>query len=341
MDSRCSTSASLGTTATTTSATTTSTTSNNDRISSKHADIMTALVSGRSIVEIFLEHGVSVVSLEATERPVAVSSITKQDVKKPVIKSVSKASSKSGDSGKAKRHVIVDRRRKRRDRHQMPSSEEEEEEEGARGGVVSDDSASEDESFSGGGSSDEDGLSLLPNNLGEDDLELLNSLSEPSTSSEEEEEGETDKLEDEKIDLGDETEGAAASIASSGSAKKGGVGGKRQIILAANFSMAPSSNSPDGRSAPASNGDNSGGQSTTKETTMEIRSTSSFFNASSVNKEDSQLKELMKETECQAAVYTTCSLLAEEKTLMALKVFTQWLHSYPIVFATCTQVRLS
>ena len=327
-------SASLETTSTT--ATTSTTSKSCSYHSNKNADIIQALESGRSITEIFLEHNVSVVSRKGAEKSVKVWSGAKHDVMTLMSKSDNKTSLNASE--KTMKQVIVDRRRKRRFRRQMPSSDE-----GEERGVGSDDSSSEFESFGGrGGSSDEDDLSL-PDNLGEDDLELLRSLSELSTSSSEEDDDEEegkDESKEEKTSICEEPEGAAPF----GPARKGG--GKRQIILAANFSMVPGSTSFNQRSAPVvakSEEDNNVGDLVSKERKIAVEiPSSSSINISPLNSatgDNSQLQDLMKETDCQSAVYTSCFLLVEDKTLMALRLFTHWLYSYPIVFATCTQVK--
>ena len=266
-----------------------------------------------------------------------------QDVHAPINKYVGKSHSKGSTTGKSKKRVIIDRRRKRWDHCQVPSNKEED-----RRRVGSDDSASGNEAFGGGescGSDDEDDLSLFTDNLGEDDLELLNSLSGPSTSSSEDEGA---GIKDKGKAINDEQPDDTASSGTFSSARKGG---KRQIFLAANFSLAPGSPSPNRTSIPvakpAHNETSYGGVHTTmaaetagQEHTLPPSSSSPTVSSSldlAVGS-NSQLKDLIKETDCQMAVFTACSLLAGEKTLMALRLFTHWLYSYPIVFATCTKV---
>ena len=323
------------------------TSNQNKTSSSDKTDIIRALESGKSIVEIFLEFSVLVASSTITtpEDPVVKTPSSKQDAKKPLTKSPGRKSPsnpstsgkgrKTGASRKGKKHLIVDRRRKRKDHHRLPSSEEEEEE-GGRVGAI--------DGSSSGESGDSDKTLSLPDSLGEDDLDLLNALSDPSTASSSSEEDCRDDNGSGEQESSSSSETLTLpvsgtkdlSAASSDGTKKGG-GSRRQIILAANFSMAPNSNQEAGAAKK---------RSSTPKNLPENKSPSSPVVSApllgSSGRDEGQFVDLVKETDYQAAVYTVCSLLEHEKTLMALRVFVQWLTSFPIVFATCTtQVKSS
>ncbi len=236
-------------------------------------------------------------------------------------KKSSKQSAKRG-----KRRVIVDRRRKRKDHRRLLSSEEEEDGVGNRNSSMSEDT---DES------GDSDKTLSLPDSLGEDDLDLLNALSDPSTassSSEDDQEEESGA----SADMGSSSSGEAMALSASGDknvsasslkAAKKTAGGRRQIILAANFSMTKDTNCKvETGTEPPQSVDKLSDHSTAKGTSK------------AGGEDETHFVELLRETDYQAAVYTACALLVHEKTLMGLRLFTQWLTSYPIVFATCTQV---
>ncbi len=278
------------------------------------SEIIMALERGKTIMDVLLEHNVpEVVSREKTE--------TKQ--KKTTIKypssSPSPRNTHAGKDGKVKKLKIIDRRRRRvGGGAQMPSSEE--------------DSESDDDSpgsIGGELSSDED-LSLISDTLGEDDLELLDSLSDSSFSDEAEEEEQEEEEQGEKLKSAVSVD--KSNVFGHASSKKVG---KRQIILAANFNMPAGTDrslNPEHKPGKATGGDDiSSGLGSTKHL-------SSFPEAHPpINlAKDSQLQELTKSTVFQTAVYIACCLVAEESSLMALRVFTHWLQSYPIIIATCT-----
>lgn len=59
-------------------------------------------------------------------------------------------------------------------------------------------------------------------------------------------------------------------------------------------------------------------------------------------KEPSQLKSTVmdgkNEEEMSKAVYKVCDILVQEDCLMMMKIFSDWLQTYPAVIATCAQV---
>ena len=274
-------------------------------------EIADSLEHGKSIVAILLEHGVSAVVSQPLE-----DQSTKQ-----VTPGGSSATPNPSVSAltKQKKHRMVDRRRRKRgDRNRRSSGEE-------------DDSGSDCDSMSsteslGRVSSDED-LSLLSEELGEDDLELLDSLSD--SSSDEEKAREAGPLVVEMKPAGAGAGGGGAG----GTEKKAS---KRKIVLAANFSMPPSTSyqgSPEGALQ--------GSRETTKVNTQSVNDGNKVNTGPTLahSKADSLLGEFVGSIQVQSSVHTACCLVAEEGSLMALRVFVYWLQSYPIIIATCTQVR--
>lgn len=285
-------------------------------------DIMNSLERGKSIVSILLEHGVSATSLEPAKTNPQESESTEDKAQVASSRSVPKDS--SAKQKKKKKRKVVDRRRRRKgsEKEKISSGEES-------------DSDSDGSTSSSGSlarlSSDED-LSL--DNLGEDDLELLDSLTESSSS-----EPEVDEEEDGKQgrDASEDTPTLESKFTASGAtqapvpAKRAG---RKHIILAANFNMPPKTPSH-------------GAPQNTKDTPADKKGSKSLLSRSPLQtqsrdqqKSDNQLVDLIENTDVQSAVYTACRLLAEDSSLMSLKMFTYWLHSYPIIIATCTQVRI-
>ena len=209
------------------------------------------------------------------------------------------------------RKVLTRRRRRRGDKND--SSEEECE-------VLS--SSDYDDSTA----SDEDTLSMdLSNTLGEDDLEMLEKLSDCSSS---EDEGTKDELPSLEKTPPNPSQPLAVGMSPASVQKKA----KRQIILAANFSNAPRPKLEEAK------------------TEFELRNTasgsavpSSHATYLSVKQDptasvDNSLLYLMEKTGHQSIVYSVCCLVAEEESyLMSLRVFVEWIQSYPIAVAS-TQV---
>lgn len=271
------------------------------------ADIIDSLEHGKSIVSLFMEYEVPAIVLREE-------SGTKSSAKKTPPPTPSGSTSAVGHtpSKQKKRRVVDRRRRKRGGVSERNSSGEEESEDDS-------DSLSSDGSLEKLSSDDED-LSL--DNLGEDDLDLLDSLSE-SSSSEEDEEGEKEERRNVAEDVSSRKNLSTLSDVTPApvSSKRAG---RKHIVLAANFSMPPKN--PHSPAQQKSDADSNACSNVTPTPSQQQQT-------------DSQLAELVEDTTFQSAVYAVCKLLAEEKCLMALKVFTYWLHSYPIIIATCTQVR--
>ena len=268
-------------------------------------EIMDSLERGKNIINFLLEQGISVFATPATEpEPKAEQSQKSEKKENPLSTSI--GMSESISASKKKKVKMVDRRRRR----------------GGPGRVSSEDDSDSDSDSNGSlgrVSSDED-LSVLSDDL--DDLDLLESLSESSSSdSEEEEEAKPSLL------------GASPSVsttdATKGNLKKPG---KRQFILAVNFPSASpqSAKSHDGVA---------GGQGQVAPPTHSSRHPIAQSQSHDKIEADSQLELLLQSTSFQSAVHIACSIAAEDNSLMALRLFTYWLQSYPIIIATCTQVK--
>jgi hypothetical protein len=307
-------------------------------------EIVGSLERGKSIVNVLLECGVSAVNTE----PLGAKTEGKdgEGVKTKVLTSTAMGNSTPLVVSKEKKHRVVDRRRRGGGRREMLGSEEEEEEE-------EEDSDGDSDRGSIGGSSDGT-LSVLSEDLGEDDLALLDSMSDSSSEEEEEEEEEETPKQGKPVQGDIEAVGGTSTAVSATGLLPGPVKrtGKRRIVLAANFTMPPSS--PQGKLKSDDISDTSPKISKLKpdiNASGEAKSLtglplpppaplppSSPADGIPTPKSDTQLEELMHSTDVQASVHTACSLVAEENSLMALRVFIYWLQSFPIIIATCTQV---
>ena len=186
---------------------------------------------------------------------------------------------------------VIDRRRRRDQR--LPSSG----------------SSSEEEEELCGRQSSDSSLSMLSDDHSEEDIQVLDSLTDSSAS--EEERTITSLL--------PQTDMATSAKLSTGSPPKPRPSGRRPIVLAASFNLAPAKDSA---------------SDDFKERTAE----SSSMASEAVDGGDHLLKEVYCETVYQSVIHTACSILAEDSYLIPIKVFTEWLQSYSIVIATCGQV---
>lgn len=186
---------------------------------------------------------------------------------------------------------VIDRRRQRGQR--LPSSGS---------------SSEEDEELCGQRSSDSS-LSMLSDDHSEEDIQVLDSLTDSSAS------------EDEHTIVPSlpQTNMATNAKLSTGSPPKPRPSGRRPIVLAASFNLAPSKDS-------------------TSDDIMARTAESSSMASEAVDGGHHLLKEVYCETVYQSVIHTACSILAEDSYLIPIKVFTEWLHSYSIVIATCGQV---
>ena len=311
---------------------------------------------------------------------------------------------------KSKKHrlkQLYHRRRRRSDRAASSSEGESSED-------SSDDSESEsdEERRPGRGgflrSSSEESLPvLLDDGLGEDDLDMLEELSDSSSGSDGEEPQRAKKEEGEQPEAATSgppgvlnqpkpLEQVLASTAtlktseskdivsnapanttsttvttSSHSPRHRYSSSKRQIVLAANFNLPPpSANSvavaspkqPPNLPVPPQREATSQQSATTNysehskpsthntsqaaavtatslaNTATSVPTITSISDKSTSEPGDAMLQQLLKETHFQSTAHLVCSLVAEEGYLMILKLFGEWLQSYPVVIATCGQV---
>ncbi len=196
------------------------------------------------------------------------------------------------------RQAISRRRRPRRRGGACESSEEEEDEKDS-------DSSSDSSSILSG--------DILSDNLGEDDLEMLEKLSEYSSSEDEDNSSSSEKTPPRP------TLPSVVTIESPPSTQKKA---KRQIILAANFSNVTPKVKP-------------------KIETEPVVETSPLVMASAdvdTTAVDDSLRYLMETTRQQSVVHSACGLIATVSYLMPLRLFMEWIQSYPIIIATSSQV---
>lgn len=249
-------------------------------------------------------------------------------------------------------NVVNRRRRKRRDDSDSSSEE-------SCGSDSDTRSATSDES-----------LAMLTEILGEDELEMLDSLSDSSSSCDESTastvKGQTVKQSSPNQSPPKSALSAPSrdhSFTGSPSAKQH-KGGRRQIVLAASFNLAPSPQSEkkiETSQVDVSQTKTKSGDQKVVSTVEDMRISSDrtketgkplFFGVAQLNGSmatgplshidtatESSLAELMEKTHYQSLLHTVCCLVAEESSLMSLRVFMEWLQSYPIVVAACSQVR--
>lgn len=295
------------------------------------AEVLASLERGKSIARILLEHSVSAQPPSRKDPEESRQEPESEDTTKQDKSSISKKQQK-------KKVRVVDRRRRRL------GGRERERESSGEGSDDSDDSGSSDNGSLGGYSSDDEDLSV--DNLGEDDLELLDSLSDSSSSGAEDKEDGQPKRANPQTGT---TPSLQASPTVSNPAPRTSAPAKRpgrkHIVLAANFSMPPSISYQGMPQKPKASkprselvtdrGASGGGGGDRGHHPSSLSGPPPPSQASDGHMPGDQPAQ---DTPFQTAVYTTCSILAEESSLMALRVFTYWLQAYPIIIATCTQV---
>lgn len=213
----------------------------------------------------------------------------------------SKLTKQGKDRKATKKKKLIDRRRRKKVKGKGESSSE-------GSGSESD------------GSSHSSDASLSPlENLGEDiDLDMIDSLSESSSDSEE------DKWKDHKpTDKQTKENPIQCSSLPKSTLKSTGSKSRRQIVLAANFSL----------SRP-------GVEKTSIDDEVSIKQevdTSPVVTTPSAIEDTTQLLDIMQlfsDTQQQDIVYKACLLASGEGYLSCIKVFADWLESYPAVLAT-------
>lgn len=254
------------------------------------------LEAGASLIEVLLKSEASKTTKPKTAIPKKVVDVsnteaTCETVRQTVSSHDAKLDKKTTSRRRKPNQKVIDRRRRRGQRLASSGSSSEDEEEVHVCKRSSSDSS----------------LSMPSDDQSEEDIQVLESLSENSASDDEQR---SNKL-------------AAPGLSTSTTVResqhkmdspKPRPSGRRQIVLAANFNLVPSS-------------------------ADESRNSSSEAPMAIAN-EDSLLKEVYSETIYQSVVHTSCSILAEDPYFALIKVFTEWLHNYSIVIATCRQVHV-
>lgn len=276
--------------------------------------------SEKSMVQLLLENErVGSVTLSLTTPPTCTSGSTSEKAeektndsslqKKPFSKS-RKAVARIKAEKRKKALKVVNRRRRQRRK--------------GGGATSSSDEDGSSDSVSGG----EGGVSLSDNDstmeqLGEDiDLLMIDSLSESSN--------------DERDDVND---GDRSSLVSKQSPPinrtSTGTKGRRNIVIAANFSNQVSS----GSSNPSTNPSLVPNPSQSSSSSLgDSQPKSHNTSAVSTTDDDHTLRSLQLSTQYQEVVSKACEIVSKEKYMQCVKVFADWLVSYPSVLASCGHV---
>ena len=332
------------------------------------AKIEQTIEQGESMIDVLLRNKVDVSdfstnstalaqgsSRSKVKAPTAIDTlITKKGKSPPQRKNDAHKHHKESKKIPKKRLPKVVNRRRRRRRDDSDSSSEEYE------------SCSSD-SDAKSATSDES-LSLLTETLGEDDLEMLDSLSDSSSSCEENTaspvKGQTTSP-NQSPPKSSLTASSKDPLFTGSPSSKQHKGGRRQIVLAASFNLAPSTQTEKKMETSQMNTSQTETKSGQKVVSAieDLRISSDktketgkppFFEAAQppasvatgpLSHVDTaavsgalSLQELMEKTNYQSLLHTVCCLVAEESSLMSLRVFMEWLQSYPIVVAACSQV---
>lgn len=246
---------------------------------------------------------------------------------------------------KSRPRKIVDRRRRRKTAGgpERLSSEESSEDEG--------------EAANGSGglskSSSEDSLSTLSGSTSGEDIDLLDTLSDSSYSSEEDKAHSTAQVKPLETSPSKNSSQAPPTPSSLGEPTPSPrQRPRRNIVLAANFSStSPVQTSPDvseAKAKPSASSQMPGSSRgvrrysdrnrSARASDSAAKSSASVPPVSTASGLDASLECLLSETEFQSAVHSACSLSAEDSYLMAIGMFADWLQSYPVITATCGQV---
>ena len=237
----------------------------------------------------------------------------------------SKAGVKSTLGGPKEKHkrlkkvVMINRRRRRPAKHGLSSDEEEED--GTSGSEVEGHCLSR--------SSSEDSLVLLSESIGEDDLEMLESFSDASSSDDSDSVQSASSRSSQQSAL---TPPPSKKDRDSSPLLLSSTKARRKIVLAANFDFP--SQPPTKEVEDASNKS----QIPTLKLESSARGMKKDVVAVFPSADDDLLLNLVEETRQADAVHTVCSLVASDSNLICLKMFAEWLQSYPVVIATCAQV---
>ena len=226
---------------------------------------------------------------------------------------------------------VVDRRRRRGQRLSSGSSDSEGEEE-ARGV---------------GDSSSESSLSMPSDGESGEDIQVLESLSDSSASEDERPPQQRNSSQigsqalTNQASRQDTTSTTTDSTSSNPATDSGKprASGRRQIVLAASFNLAPSSSTGVANPSPPASDDTNAATSASNDASLaQAKATNDSRDAGDT---DDAGDRLLKEVYCDAVecscVHTACSILAEDSYLTPIKVFTDWLHTYSIVLAATSK----
>ena len=228
------------------------------------------------------------------------------------------------------RKIMHSRRRKRSGCNASSSSEEEETE---SSGSDSEKGVSDGSTLSR--SSSEGRLSVFSESLGEDDLEMLESLSESGSSSEEENSATLTTLASPSHRQRNISPSFTPKRSSDGTKPPSHLSqpSEHQIGPPKKDRLAAKSPLPSFKERVPQSPGNS-----TSRLLAHIPQQQKANTAKLHSEGDVLLQQVLDETRLQSAVHLVCSVAAEESYLMILKMFADWLQSYPVVIATCCQV---
>lgn len=246
---------------------------------------------------------------------------------------------------------VVDRRRRRGQRLSSGSSEESEGEERGRSGDSSSDSS----------------LSMPSDGESGEDIQVLESLSDSSASEDERppqptlpppqpqqrksfQGGSTNQITSSPgpshlVSVTNQasrqdTNGTSSTPATDSGKPLASQRGRRQIVLAASFNLAPSSSSAvdDPSHASASDISNTARITSSDASLAQAMTIGDSCDAGDAGEDGDRL---LKEVYCDAVesscVHTACSILAEDTYLTPIKVFADWLQTYSIVLASASK----
>ena len=222
---------------------------------------------------------------------------------------------------------VVDRRRRRGQRLSSESS----------------DSEGEEEERGVGDSSSESSLSMPSDGESGEDIQVLESLSDSSASEDERppQQRNSNQISSQPLTNQAGRKETTSETTSSNPATDSGkprTSGRRQIVLAASFNLAPSSSTVADPSPPASDDTNAATSASNDASLAQAKTTDDSHDAGDTDDAgDRLLKEVYCDTVECSCVHTACSILAEDSYLTPIKVFTDWLHTYSIVLAATSK----
>ena len=224
---------------------------------------------------------------------------------------------------------MVDRRRRRGQRLSSGSS----------------DSEGEEEERGMGDSSSESSLSMPSDGESGEDIQVLESLSDSSASEDERPPQQRNSNQINSQASRQETASATTDSTSSNPATDSGkprASGRRPIVLAASFNLAPSSSTVVANPSPPASDDTNAATSVSNDVSLaQAKTTGDSRDAGDTGDTDDAGDRLLKEVYCDAVecscMHMACSILAEDSYLTPIKVFADWLHTYSIILAATSK----